>query len=107
MRLLSSAITIFLMPPRKKPPNKPARKKQKKRGTDPQVTETISQVLSYALKNQEDFVLTYEVNIEDGEREEIHVLTGKLITPCMLGTLKNRVELQESEGSRRHTMEWK
>ena len=51
--------------------------------------------------------MTYETEVDDEDRKEIHVLTGKLISPCMLGTLKIRVDLQESDGSKRLTMEWK
>lgn len=86
---------------------KPAQKKQRKKGSDSQLFDTLTQVLSSALSIQDDFIVTYETDADDEEKNEIHVMTGKLISPCMLGTLKNRVELQESDGSKRLTMEWK
>ena len=94
------------MAPKKNAKKKPAQKKQRKTGSDIQLFDTLTQVLSSALSKQDDFIMTYETEVDDEDRNEIHVLTGKLISPCMLGTLKNRVELQESDGSKRLTMEW-
>jgi hypothetical protein len=94
------------MAPKKKPLKKPATKKQHHRKTGTQFIQTLQKILSSALMDQDDFIITYEINPDDEDRNDIHVLTGKLISPCMLGTLKNRVELQESEGSKRLTMEW-
>lgn len=95
------------MAPRKNTKKKPAQKKQRLRRSDSQLFDTLTQVLSSALSIQDDFIVTYETDADNEERKEIHVMTGKLISPCMLGTLKNRVELQESDGSKRLTMEWK
>ena len=94
------------MAPKKNAKKKPAQKIQRKKGSDIQLFDTLTQVLSSALSKQDDFIMTYETEVDDEDRNEIHVLTGKLISPCMLGTLKNRVELQESDGSKRLTMEW-
>ena len=94
------------MAPKKNAKKKPAQKKQRKTGSDIQLFDTLTQVLSSALSQQDDFIVTYETNPDDGDRKDTHVMTGKLISPCMLGTLKNRVELQESDGSKRLTMEW-
>jgi hypothetical protein len=87
-------------------PKKPAQKKQHRKISGTQFIETLEKILSSALMNQDDLIITYETNPDDENRKDIHVLTGKLISPCMLGTLKNRVEVQEGEGSRRLTMEW-
>ena len=81
-------------------PKKPRRGKTKN-----QFIERLQEMLVYALGNQDDFIITYETRPDDDKRD-IHVLSGKLITPCMLGTLQNRAELQESEGSKRLTIEW-
>ena len=94
------------MAPKKNPPKKPTPKKQHRRKTGNQFIETLQKILSSAVMNQDDFIITYETNPDDEDRKDIHVLTGKLISPCMLGTLKNRVDLQENEGSKRLTMEW-
>ena len=95
------------MAPKKNAKKKPAQKKQRQTGSDSQLFDTLTQVLSSALSRQDDFIVTYETEVDDEDRKEIHVLTGKLISPCMLGTLKNRVELQECDGSKRLTMRWK
>jgi hypothetical protein len=94
------------MAPKKNSLKKPAQKTQHRRKTGNQFIESLQKILSLALINQDDFIITYETNTDDEDRNDIHVLTGKLISPCMLGTLKNRVELQESEGSKRLTMKW-
>jgi hypothetical protein len=70
------------------------------------VLELLPDMLASALTNQDDFIVTYETNPDTGRRV-LHVLRGKLITPCMLGTLKNRVELQQEEGSTIMTKHWK
>ncbi len=53
-------------------------------------------LLAGALQRHHDFILTFEED-EEGKRV-LHLISGKLITPCMLGTLTNRVELQQDEG---------
>jgi len=56
------------------------------------------ELLQDALANQDDFIVTFEMHPDEGT-QDIHILRGKLITPCMLGTLKNRVNFQKDEGS--------
>lgn len=73
--------------------------------TKEQVTGTVTEVLSTALDNSDDLILTYET-YPDSDKRDLHVLTGKLISPCMPGTLKNKAEIHEEEGSRRVTMRW-
>ncbi len=68
--------------------------------------EVLQDVLASAIANEDDFVVTYETH-PDERKQDIHILRGKLITPCMLGTLKNRVNLQQDEGSIMVTMQWK
>jgi hypothetical protein len=94
------------MAPKKNARKKPAQKKQRKTGSDIQLFDTLTQVLSSALSKQDDFIVTYETDADNEDRKDIHVMTGKLISPCMLGTLKNRVDLQEGEGSKRLTIDW-
>jgi hypothetical protein len=76
-------------------------KKEKK-----SIFELLPDMLASALANQDDFIMTYETNPDTGRRV-FHILQGKLITPCMLGTLKNRVELQQEEGGTIMTRHWK
>ena len=49
--------------------------------------------------------MTCETDEETGTKR-IHVMTGKLISPCMLGTLKNKVEIFADEGAAIVTREW-
>lgn len=83
----------------------PKVKKAGKTGKIP-VHELLQDILASALANGDDFIVTYETH-PDERKQDIHILRGKLITPCMLGTLKNRVNLQQDEGSKLVTMLWK
>ncbi len=75
---------------------KAGKKKQRKKPEAP-AGELLTQMLSAVLKMQEDFIVTFETS-DEGNRL-MHVMTGRLITPCMLGTLTNRCGLPEQEGS--------
>jgi hypothetical protein len=52
--------------------------------------ELLPEMLASALAKEEDFIVTYEKQ-DDDNKQDIQILRGKLITPCMLGTLKKRV----------------
>ncbi|MDD1699490.1 MAG: hypothetical protein LUQ04_01715 [Methanoregula sp.] len=79
---------------------------QRKKKERKSIIELLPDMLASALTNQDDFIITYETNPDTG-KQVIHVLRGKLITPCMLGTLKNRVELQKEEGCTIMTGHWR
>ncbi len=53
-------------------------------------------MLAAALEKGEDFIVTFET-VDEGR--QMHILTGSLITPCMLGTLTNRCEMPGFENS--------
>ena len=82
----------------------PRVKQQRKRKRN-SIIELFQGMLISALSRNDDFIITVET-LPDKRKRCIHVLRGKLITPCMLGTLKNRVELQQEEGSTILTMHW-
>ena len=67
--------------------------------------ELLPEMLTSALSMNDDFIVTFETHPDKGN-QDLHVLRGKLITPCMLGTLKNRVEIQQEEGSTMMTLHW-
>ncbi len=73
---------------------------KKKRRSKPQkpLRETCTDAFTAALKNHDDFIVAFET-VSD-EKQRVHVMTGKLISPCMLGSLTNRCEIQADEGSR-------
>lgn len=83
----------------------PRIKKARKKGKI-SLNELLPEMLASALADEDDFIVTYEMYPDD-DSKYIHMLRGKLITPCMLGTLKNRVELQQDEGSVLVTMPWR
>lgn len=58
-------------------------------------------MLADALEKGCDFLVTFEIGAE-GE-QCMHLMTGGLITPCMLGTLTNRCEMPEA-GEYRHVV---
>lgn len=65
------------------------------------VAETAAGMLADALKGGCDFIITFGMG-DDGE-QCVHLMTGPLITPCMLGTLSNRCDMPEPGGCR-HVM---
>jgi hypothetical protein len=69
------------------------------------IIELLLKKLASALSRNDDFIITFETH-PDKRKRCLHVLQGKLITPCMLGTLKNRIELQQEDGSTIMTMHW-
>ena len=81
------------------------RVKQQKKNERKSIVELFPEMLLSALSRNDDFIITFETR-PDKRKRYLHVLQGKLITPCMLGTLKNRVELQQEEGSTIMTMHW-
>jgi len=87
---------MFFMAPRVK---KRAKKENKS------IIELLPGMLTSALSRNDDFIVTFETHSDERKRY-LHVLQGKLITPCMLGTLKNRIEIQKDEGGAIMTMQW-
>ena len=79
------------------------RKTRRKNAENP-FHEAVTDLLFSAMANHEDFILTYEVN-PSTSKKEIHVMSGKLISPALLGTLKDHVVQQLEEGSRHHIRE--
>jgi len=73
---------------------------KKKRRSKPRkpLREILTDALTAALENHDDFIVVFET-VPD-EEQRVHVMTGKLISPCMLGTLTNRCGIQTDEGSR-------
>jgi len=81
------------------------RVKQQRKKERKSIIELFQEILISALSRNDDFIITFET-VPEKRKRYLHVLRGKLITPCMLGTLKNRVELQQDEGSTILTMHW-
>lgn len=73
------------------------RKRKVVQGGETDQQGTLALLLREAVARHDDFILTFET--EEEESPGIQVFSGKLITPCMRGTLRNRARLQEEEGS--------
>jgi len=87
------------------------RKRQKSlMNTAPLTFGTITGMLAAAIKNHDDFILTWEPRPDEeaevGAEREIHVMTGKLITVCRLNNLKSRVAAYEDEGAQIVSRVW-
>ena len=76
-------------------------RKTRRKNDEKPFHEAVTDLLFSAMANHEDFVLTYEVN-PSTSKKEIHVMSGKLITPDQLGALKAYVAQQLDEGSGHH-----
>jgi len=68
--------------------------------------DTMSEMLTISLRQRKDFIITFEP-VDNGKPNcQIHVMTGRLINPCMLNTLKHRVSLYSDEGAKVMTRRW-
>ena len=76
-------------------------RKTRRKNDEKPFHEAVTDLLFSAMANHEDFVLTYEVN-PTTSKKEIHVMTGKLISPDQLGTFKVHVAQQLEDGSGHH-----
>jgi hypothetical protein len=76
-------------------------RKTRRKNAEKPFHEAVTDLLFSAMANHEDFVMTYDVN-PSTSKKEIHVMSGKLISPAQLGTLKENVAQQIDEGSGHH-----
>ncbi|MDO9549936.1 MAG: hypothetical protein Q7J03_03085 [Methanoregula sp.] len=76
-------------------------RKTRRKNAEKPFHEAVTDMLFSAMANHEDFVLTYEVN-PSTQKKEIHVMSGKLISPDLVATLKEHVAGQLEEGSGHH-----
>jgi hypothetical protein len=65
----------------------------------------LSGLLVKAVAGNSDFILCFETDEETGKRN-VHVLTGKYITPCMLRKLVGQAESRRDEGCMLISREW-
>ncbi len=62
------------------------------------VTDILPELLVRALARHDDFIVTCETDPDTGKKQ-IHILSGKFITPCMLRKLMGQAEAQRDEGA--------
>jgi hypothetical protein len=68
--------------------------------------DALNAMLTEAIRDRQDFIITFEPRDGDETKQDVHVMTGKLINPCMLNTLKHRVSLYSDEGAKVMTRSW-
>jgi hypothetical protein len=83
-----------------------AKTKQRKTKKGSLFVDALSAMLTEALRDRQDFIITFEPQADDETKQDVHVMTGKLINSCMLNTLKHRVSLYSDEGARVMTRAW-
>ncbi len=76
--------------------------KSRRKTTGKPFHETVTDLVFSALANHEDFIITYEVDPVT-DKKEIHMMTGKFITPGQLEIIKKKCERQQEAGSRHVT----
>jgi hypothetical protein len=81
-----------------------AKKSRKK--SKPLSPEILPELLASALRENRDFIVTFETRPGDESKRDVHVLTGPLITSCILGNLQRRASLYEDDGATMMTGEW-
>jgi hypothetical protein len=74
--------------------------------TKKSLIDTLPELVISALANHEDFVVTYETDPET-KKKSLYVMTGDLITPDMLVTLKQQIERKKEEGNSIIARDWK
>jgi hypothetical protein len=84
-------------------------KEEKRHRTAPGLLQReLSVMLSRALENHDDLVLTWEPRPGEepapGSQPVAHIMTGNLITSCRLNALLGRVMVYEDEGARSVTV---
>lgn len=68
--------------------------------------DILPEMVFSALANHEDFVVTYETD-EKTHKTSLYVMTGSLITPEMLTSIKKQIGHKKEEGSTVITRDWK
>jgi hypothetical protein len=74
--------------------------------TKKSLIDTLPELVISALANHEDFVVTYETD-PTTKKKSLYVMSGELITPDMLATLKQQIEHKKEEGNSIITRDWK
>jgi hypothetical protein len=82
----------------------PERKSRKKRQVKP-VIDLLPELLVRALARHDDFIVTCETDPDTGKKQ-IHLLSGKFVTSCMLRKLLGQAESQRDEGAMIVSRKW-
>lgn len=83
----------------------PERKTGKKKDAGT-VAGLLPELMEKALARRDDFIVTCETDPDTG-RKQIHIFSGKFVTPCMLRKLMGKAESQRDEGAVRISKRWR
>jgi hypothetical protein len=73
--------------------------------TKKSLIDTLPEMVISALANHEDFIVTYETD-PTTQKKSLYVMTGDLITPDILTTLKEQIERKKEEGNSIISRDW-
>ena len=80
---------------------------KKRRGRQsPTLADAIPELLVSALEKEDDLIVTCETDPDTGKKT-LHVMTGKLVSTCMLNKLKARIAAYPEDGSMIVSGKWK
>jgi hypothetical protein len=68
--------------------------------------DAIPELLASALAREDDLILTCETDHDSGQKT-LHVITGKLVSPCMLNKLRARIGAYPEDGRMILLRRWK
>jgi hypothetical protein len=100
MNFLTETLITFTVPFSRMP----ERMSRKKRPVKP-VIDLLPELLVRALARHDDFIVTCETDPDTGKKQ-IHILSGKFITSCMLRKLMGHAEAQRDEGASVVSRKW-
>lgn len=72
---------------------------KKRRSTRPDLTAILPELLASTLAREEDLIITWETDPGSGQKT-LHVMTGDLVSACMISRLKTRIEAFPEDGGR-------
>jgi len=70
------------------------------------LADAIPELLASALENEDDLIITCEKDPETGGKM-LHIMTGKLVSTCMLSKLKTLIETFPEDGGTIRSGKWK
>jgi hypothetical protein len=100
MNFLTEILITFTVPFSRMP----ERISRKKRPAKP-VIDLLPELLVRALARHDDFIVTCETDPDTGKKQ-IHILSGKFITSCMLRKMMGQAESQRDEGASVVSRKW-
>jgi len=79
---------------------------KKRRVKKSSLKDTLPELIASALAREDDLIITCEMDTDSG-RKTLHVMTGKLVSTCMLNKLKARIVTYPEDGCTLVSGTWK